>query len=148
MSRAKAYSRVVQLEIDQSSVVPTTIPSNNPDFSINMEDDDKRPAPPVDFKEDDKFVESNVDNDSLSDVGVDKDDLTKEQVTTLFSGAVVIDDESTSEEVEELEVSVYHAADEIAEPVELDVHKTAILDFLSNAGTSLDMFHKLVFQTS
>jgi hypothetical protein len=145
--RAKAYSRVVRLEIDQSYVEASTLPSNNPDFSVIMEAEDEQPAAPVDFMDEEEVVDSNVDNYSVSDVGVDKDDLTKEQATISFLNAVVLDGESTSEEdEEELEDYVY-AEDEIDEPMELDVHKTAMLNLLEhcqNAGTPLDFFDKLL----
>jgi hypothetical protein len=145
--RAKAYSRVVRLEIDQSYVEASTLPSNSPDFSVIMEAEDEQPAAPVDFMDEEEVVDSNVDNYSVSDVGVDKDDLTKEQATISFLNAVVLDGESTSEEdEEELEDYVY-AEDEIDEPMELDVHKTAMLNLLEhcqNAGTPLDFFDKLL----
>jgi hypothetical protein len=152
ISRAEAYStRVVHLEIDQSSVgVATTLPSKNPDFALYMEDDDKQPSAPVYFTEEEEVVESDVDDDSLSDDVVDEDDLTKEQATILFRGAVVIDDESTSEEVEEVEDYVYYAADEIDELVEVDVHEREMLNLLEIAKMPVPplIFLTTSFQTS
>jgi hypothetical protein len=51
-----------------------TLPSNNPDISDNAKAEDKQAAAPVDFIDE---VESDVDHDSLSDVGVNKDNLTE-----------------------------------------------------------------------
>jgi hypothetical protein len=77
---------------------------------------------------------------------IDEDDLTKEQASISFRDGVVIDDEITSEEEEELEDYVY-AQDDIDKPVEINIHETAMLNFLEHcqdAGTSLDFFDKLV----
>jgi hypothetical protein len=110
-----------------------------------VEAEDKQPEAPVDVMNE-EVVDYNVDTNSLSDVNVNKEDLTKNQATILFRGAVVIDNESASDKEEELKDSI-HAADEIDEPAELDVHKTAMLDLLEHsqsAGTPLDYFDKLV----